>query len=66
MFHAHGSSLSELTFSEMKDSTPSQPWKAWYVPDKTATTETKHVVATYDDSQNGQAPNLPVAVVHKK
>jgi hypothetical protein len=43
-----------------------QPWKAWYAPDSTASFETRRVVATFDDSQNGQAPNLPVAVIHRK
>jgi hypothetical protein len=50
----------------MKNSAPAQPWKAWYVPNSTATTERKQTIATNDDGQNGRAPNLPVAVVHRK
>jgi hypothetical protein len=56
-----------LTSSDMKNSTATQPWKAWNVPNSTtSTTTTKRVVATTDDGQNGQAPNLPGAVVHRK
>jgi hypothetical protein len=49
----------------MKTPAPAQPYKAWYVPKSTATTNSKRMVATNDDGQNGRAPNLPVAVVHR-